>query len=98
MLRAMGGSVNWTYSSIIIQKIVPDEYLGRMFSIDFAGFELIQGISAITVGLLIDAVGSDNVHFIVIGTAFLALLPLFTWIWAVRRLDHNEAQLIIPAT
>jgi len=98
ILRAMGGSVNWTYSSIIIQKIVPDEYLGRMFSIDFAGFELIQGISAITVGLLIDAVGSGNVHFIVIGTAFFALPSLFIWIWAVRRLDHREAQNIVPAT
>ncbi len=97
MLRAMGGSVNWTYSSVIIQKIVPDEYLGRMFSIDFAGFELIQGISAIIVGLLIDAVGSENVHFIVIGTAFCALLPLFTWVWAVRRLDHKESQNIVPA-
>jgi MFS family permease len=91
-LRAMGGSVNWTYSSIIIQKIVPDEYLGRMFSLDFAGFELIQGISAITVGLLIDAVGIQNVHLVVIGTALLAVIPLLIWIWAVRRLDYLEAR------
>src|SRR5690606_6551045 len=27
-VRAMGGSVNWTYSSVIIQKSVPNHYLG----------------------------------------------------------------------
>ena len=31
VVRSMGGSVNWTYSSVILQQIVPDEYLGRMF-------------------------------------------------------------------
>ena len=97
ILRAMGSSVNWTYSSIIIQKIVPDEYLGRMFSMDFACFELVQGISAITVGLLIDAIGSQNVNVIVFGTAFLTVPTLLIWIWAVRRLDHAEAQHMIPS-
>jgi len=97
MLRAMGGSVNWTYSSIIIQKIVPDEYLGRMFSLDYAGFEFVQGISAIMVGLMIDAVGSQNVHLIVIGTAFCSVPSLVIWLWAIRRLDNKEAQDILPA-
>ena len=92
VLRAMGGSVNWTYSSVIIQKIVPDEYLGRMFSLDFAGFELMQGLSAIVFGLLIDAVGTQNVQFLVIGTAFWALLPLLFWVGAIRRLERSESQ------
>lgn len=96
ILRAMGGSVNWAYSSIIIQKIVPDEYLGRMFSLDFAGFEFVQGISAITIGLLIDSVGSQNIQVIVMGTAFFALPPLFIWMWAVKKLEHLESQNIIP--
>jgi predicted MFS family arabinose efflux permease len=32
ILRAMGGSSTWTYSSIILQKSVPDRFLGRIFS------------------------------------------------------------------
>lgn len=95
ILRAMGGSVNWTYSSVILQKVVPDEYLGRMFSLDFAFFELVQGIATITMGLLIDAIGNHNVQWIVIGTAFISLLPLVMWIWAIQRLDRREAQLAI---
>lgn len=98
ILRAMGGSVNWTYSSVIIQQIVPDEYLGRMFSLDFAGFELVQGISAITIGLLIDALGSHNIHYIVIGTGLICFLPLTIWIWAVQRLDRKEALMQAVAT
>ncbi len=90
MLRSMGGSVNWTYSSVIIQKVVPDEYLGRMFSIDFAGFELMQALSAIVVGMLIDSVGSENVQQVVIWTGMASIIPLVIWVWAVQRLDHQD--------
>lgn len=31
LIRAMGGSINWTYSNVIIQKSAPDAKLGRMF-------------------------------------------------------------------
>jgi MFS family permease len=56
-VRAMGGSVYWTYSSVIIQKEVPDEYLGRVFSLDQTAFLLATVISAWATGLLIDHVG-----------------------------------------
>ncbi len=54
MVRAMGGSANWTYSSVIIQKTVPDQYLGRVFSLDMAVFQLSTAISIIGHGLIID--------------------------------------------
>src|SRR5206468_1413116 len=54
MLRAMGGSVNWTYSTVMIQKLVPDSYMGRMFSMDMAMFYLATVLSTITHGTLID--------------------------------------------
>ncbi len=98
IMRSMGGSVNWTYSSVIIQQVVPDEYLGRMFSLDFAGFEMIQSIGAVAVGLLIDAVGTGKMQVIVFGFALLALIPLLIWIWIVKRLDQFEARTISTAT
>jgi len=90
VIRAMGSSINWTYSSIIIQKVVPDEYLGRMFSLDFAGFELVMGISVLVTGLLVDAVAIENISIIVFGFSIVALIPLAIWIWAVQRLDKRE--------
>lgn len=55
ILRAMGGSVNWTYSQVLIQKSVPDAYLGRVFSLDLAFFQLTTVISTIAHGAWIDA-------------------------------------------
>ena len=57
-IRAMGSSINWTYSTVIVQKSAPDAYLGRMFSLDFAGFQLVTVISIMAHGWLADSVRS----------------------------------------
>ena len=92
VVRAMGGSVNWTYSSVIIQQIVPEEYLGRMFSLDFAGYELVQSIGIVVIGLLIDAVSVDSIAVIVYASALVALFPLLLWIWVIYKLEYNESR------
>lgn len=98
VIRAMGSSVNWTYSSIILQKTVPDEYLGRMFSLDFGGFELVMGISVLVTGLVIDAIGIENIHTIVFAFVIIAIIPLLIWIWAVHRLEQSESQALATST
>ena len=92
VVRAIGGSVNWTYSSVIIQQIVPDAYLGRMFSLDFAGFEMAHTISAIVIGLLIDALGTSGIGIIVYASALIALISCLLWIGIVRKLENAETQ------
>jgi MFS family permease len=54
ILRAMGGSANWTYSQVLIQKTVPDAYLGRVFSLDLAFFQFVTVISTIAHGAWVD--------------------------------------------
>ena len=76
---------------------MPDEYLGRMFSLDFAGFELVQSIGIVVIGLLIDAVGVGRVGTIVFVSAFIALIPTLIWIWIVQRLEGDEAQRLARA-
>ena len=97
MVRAMGGSVNWTYSSVIIQQVVPDEYLGRTFSLDFAGFELVQSIGIVVLGLLIDAVGNAGIQSIVFGAALIALAPLIVWARIVQLLEMRESYTLAVA-
>lgn len=64
--RAMGGSANWTYSTVIIQKSVPDRFLGRMFSLDMVMFQMATVISIIAHGTLIDLLSSRaRLHFYV---------------------------------
>ncbi len=90
LVRAMGGSVNWTYSSVIIQQIVPDAYLGRMFSLDFAVFEMVQSIGIVVIGLLIDAAGADSIQAIVYGAALASIAPLLIWTRLVFWLERRE--------
>ncbi|MFN8375401.1 MAG: MFS transporter [Anaerolineae bacterium] len=89
-IRAMGGSVNWTYSSVIIQKTVPDRFLGRVFALDMAVFQLATVLSTIVHGALVDALGSEYVRHIALGTAGVALIPLLLWSWGVPHMERRE--------
>ena len=93
MVRAAGGSATWTYSSTIIQISVPDSYLGRVFSLDWAAFYLAITISTLVTGILIDTLGSDNIRAITIGTGLLSLIPLVLWAATVAWLEKNK---IVP--
>lgn len=97
LLRAMGGSSTWTYSSIILQKSVPDHFLGRIFSLDMVGFQFASVISTLTTGLLVDTFGTDNVRQIVLGMGIVSLLPLILWTLVVPRLEKHEDGLAIAS-
>lgn len=58
IVRAMGGSANWVYSTVIIQKSVPDRYLGRVFALDMASFQLATVASTLIHGGLVDLLNS----------------------------------------
>mgnify|MGYP005846159517 CR=1 FL=1 len=96
LMRAMGGSVNWTYSSIIIQKSVPDTHLGRVFSLDMALFYLATVASTLVHGSVIDLVGSQRVHWVAIATFFVSLVPLAVWIYLTRWLARRSPQDAAP--
>ena len=96
VVRAMGGSVNWTYSSVIIQKSVPDNFLGRMFSLDMAGYQLASAISITATGALVDTVGAENVRQVSYLLGAVSLLPMALWVLVLPRLERAEAQ-VAPA-
>jgi MFS family permease len=96
VVRAMGGSVNWTYSSVIIQKSVPNHYLGRMFSLDMAGYQFASALSVTTTGVLVDAMGPENVRQVSVLLGFISLIPLALWVLTLPRLERAEAQ-VAPA-
>lgn len=96
IVRAMGGSATWTYSSTIIQMSVPDHFLGRVFSLDWAGYYLAIAISTLVTGLLIDTFGNQAAPNITIGTGILSIIPLLLWIAAVYWLERTQGK-TIPA-
>ena len=108
LVRAMGGSGAWTYSSVIIQKTVPNRFLGRMFSIDMAAPQLCSVISAVVTGWVVDRAGSGSVRSVVIGTSVVAVGVLVLWLfvlpWIERGDTHSDEPtdqgmpLIVPAS
>ena len=86
-LRAMGSSVCWTYSSVIIQKSVPDRMLGRMFSLDMTSFLFVGAVSILLTGMLVDWIGVEEVRTVVLLMALISLLPLVLWGLVVPRLE-----------
>lgn len=90
VIRAMGGSVNWTYSSVILQKCTPNEYLGRMFSLDMAGFQLSSAISILLTGVLLDAFGEGQVRLVVLLMGGISLVPLALWTLVTIKLGRQE--------
>jgi hypothetical protein len=79
----MGGSVNWTYSDVLLQMSVPDHFLGRVFAFDFAIFTLAVSISLWLTGFI-----TDQFHLaprmIVLLLAMGSLAPLAVWSAALR--------------
>jgi predicted MFS family arabinose efflux permease len=92
VVRAMGGSINWTYSSVIIQKSVPDAFLGRMFALDMAAFHLAVTLGIFVTGWAIDQVGDVNVRLVVTALGFISVLPLVLWSLAVLRMERRGAK------
>ncbi len=96
-VKALGSNVYWTYSSVILQKRVPNEYLGRVFAIDMAGFQLSGVLSTLVVGALVDALGSQQARTISLGSAVVSLIPLVLWTAAVVWLERRE-RVALPAS
>ena len=91
IFRAMGGSANWTYSTVMIQKLVPDSYLGRVFSLDMAFYYLANVVSTLAHGSLVDALGAANIRLIALGTMVVSLIPLIVWTVLTRRFERQPA-------
>jgi MFS family permease len=90
IIRACGSSTYWTYSSVIIQKTVDNAYAGRMFSLDWMGFQLATVISVIVTSAALETLGNQAARTITFATAFISLIPLVGWTIAVLLIEKYE--------
>jgi predicted MFS family arabinose efflux permease len=90
IVKAMGSSIYWTYSSVIIQKSVPDHYLGRLFSLDMAGYQFAVVVSTLITGIAVETFGNGAVREIVFWTGIVSLIPLVLWTLVIRWLEQQE--------
>lgn len=98
MVRAMGGSATWTYSSTIIQMSTDNAYLGRMFSLDWAAFYLVITISTLLTGQVLEVNGNESAHIAALVIGALSIIPLIAWVAAVRWVEPYMAKLAAKST
>jgi MFS family permease len=83
ILRGAGGSINWTYSDVLLQMTVPNHLLGRVFAFDIAIFTL-----AVSISLWLTGFVTDTFHLgprtIVLLLAMGSVVPLVIWAAALR--------------
>jgi len=83
LLRGVGGSVNWTYSDVLLQMKVPNQFLGRVYSLDFGLFTLAMSVSVWLSSMALDRFALDPRFFAVVLSA-ISLIPFILWGLAMR--------------
>jgi MFS family permease len=89
VIKAMGSSVYWTYSSVILQKTVPDRFLGRIFAFDLAGFQLATVLSTILTGSAAEGATPDALRGVVLITAILSFIPFIAWTLCLPWIERH---------
>lgn len=83
LIRHMGGSINWTYSTVLLQHKVEDRFLGRVFALDMAIFTFAVALSVWLSGLILDNTEASPRQLSYLLAAG-SVLPLLPWLWANR--------------
>jgi MFS family permease len=95
-IRGIGGSTNWTFSTIILQQTVPDRFRGRIFALDLASIMLAATVSSLVWGAALDRHG---VRPVVFASSAVSLLALAAWTLALVWMERLEGRTdAIPGT
>jgi len=95
-----GGSVQWVFSTTLLQLTVPNRFLGRVFALEMGFLTLMMSVSTYATGWGLDHAGlSPRQMAALLGLAFL--LPGLAWLALQRWLDRsaqNERGTLQPST
>lgn len=90
LTRAMGGSVIWTYSTVMIQQSTDDHVRGRVFALDFAANQLAAISVTLILGWLLQESNEALLRSITTDVGFVSIMPLIIWIAVVALLERGE--------
>lgn len=86
LIQAVGGGLNWVFSTQLLLQLLPDRVRGRVFSTEFAMLTLANAVSAALGGWAMDNTGLSMAGMLGI-IAGLILIPGVLWtVWTVRHL------------
>jgi predicted MFS family arabinose efflux permease len=84
-----GGSIQWVFSTTLLQMTVPDRFLGRVFALEMALLTLTMSVSTYVTGWGVDYPGLGARRMAtVLGLAFA--VPGIAWLMLQRWLDRGD--------
>jgi hypothetical protein len=83
LIGHLGGSIQWVFSTTLLQKTVPDTFRGRVFAAEMALLTLVLSLSTYFTGVGLDN-GTDP-RLLAIRLAVLFLLPGSFWLIYLHR-------------
>jgi MFS family permease len=81
MIAHMASGSNWVFSTVLLQRRVPDIYRGRVFSTEWLLFTLAQSVSVTTAALILEF---DLLTIQQTMSLFSALLVIAGFFWLVK--------------
>lgn len=78
-LRSLGTGSLWVFSAAMLQKIVVDQYRGRVFAFEFAAMTLTQSIASLWAGIAMDQLAFD-VQEVIFSAAVASVAVLAGWL------------------
>jgi len=81
MFAHTGGSTQWTFSSALLQMVVPDRLRGRVFAIELVTLTLMTSLSSYLVGVARDAGYAPRTLALVVGGIFIAASAPVWFLW-----------------
>ncbi len=91
LLGHIGGSIQWVFSTTLLQQIVPDQFRGRVFAAEMALLTLILSLSTYFTGLGLDH-GVDP-RLLTLRLALIFMLPGSFWVIYLRINRKNIGKL-----
>lgn len=92
-LRGIGGSINWTYSDVLIQMSTIDKFMGRVYSLDFGIYTLALSLSVWFTGAAIDSFTGDP-RMIAVYFGLGSLIPLAIWTVTTQLLKMDQTMVM----
>lgn len=84
-----GGSIQWVFSTTLLQMTVPDRFLGRVFALEMALLTLTMSVSTYITGLGVDYPGLGARRMATaLGLSFA--VPGVAWLMLQRWLDRGD--------
>jgi MFS family permease len=90
-----GGSIQWVFSTTLLQMTVPDRFLGRVFALEMALLTLTMSVSTYVTGWGVDYPGLGARRMAaVLGIAFA--VPGVVWLLLQNWLDREDTKARVP--